>query len=185
MVEDRIEISSGGVVTVQEHPQRLSVVVVMPSGDAVEMSPEEARKVVTAMIRACLAIESSPDYEPCAFSDVPSDRDGSDVAPTANDIIAEIERLKAEPNDARPDTILVGNPTSHKAVAAAAEWNARHPVGTAVRYWFGPREGEPKGEGNTHAAALAFGDEAVVSVYDVVGFVGYFTTACIEAITHG
>lgn len=55
----------------KEHPQRLSVVVVMPSGDTVEMTPEEARKVVTAMIRACVAIESSTDYEPCAFSDVP------------------------------------------------------------------------------------------------------------------
>lgn len=70
MVEDRVEIGDGGVITVQEHPQRMSVVVVMPSGDAVEMSPEEARKVVTAMIRACIAIESSPDYKPCAFSDV-------------------------------------------------------------------------------------------------------------------
>lgn len=75
--------------------------------------------------------------------------------------------------------------SSPEAVATAAEWNARHPVGTAVRYWFGSREGAPKGEGNTHAAAFAFGDEAVVSVYDVGGFVGYFTTACIEAITYG
>ena len=79
MVEDRVEIGDGGVVTVQEHPQRMSVVVVMPSGDAVEMSPEEARKVVTAMIRACIAIESSPDYEPCAFSDVPDHSTGHTV----------------------------------------------------------------------------------------------------------
>ena len=75
--------------------------------------------------------------------------------------------------------------SSPEAADAAAEWNAAHPVGTSVRYWFGSREGDPKGEGNTHAAALAFGDESVVSVYDAGGFVGYFTTECIEAITYG
>lgn len=97
MVEDRVEIGDGGVVTVQEHSQRLSVVVVMPSGDAVEMSPEEARKVVTAMIRACVAIESSPDYEPCAFSDVPDHSTGHAVralpliAPTTDGFVSAEE----------------------------------------------------------------------------------------------
>lgn len=74
MIEERIEVGEGGTITVQEHHQRPSVVLEMPSGDGVEMSPEEARKVVAAMIRACVAIESSPDYEPCAFSDVPDVR---------------------------------------------------------------------------------------------------------------
>lgn len=43
-----------------------------------------------------------------------------------------------------------------------AEWNAKHPVGTVVRYWRGLLGGEPSGTGPTILKAAVLGLTAVV-----------------------
>lgn len=49
-----------------------------------------------------------------------------------------------------------------KAEAAAAAFNAKHPVGTMVRYWRGFKEGEPSGAGKTRSEAWAMPSETAV-----------------------
>lgn len=42
------------------------------------------------------------------------------------------------------------------------DWNAKHPIGTQVKYWRGVKEGEPSGIGPTcHAATILGGHTAV------------------------
>lgn len=53
----------------------------------------------------------------------------------------------------------------------AAEWNKRFPVGTAVRYWIGRREGVGK-IGRTRTSAQVVGDHtAVVWIEEQLGAV--------------
>lgn len=52
-----------------------------------------------------------------------------------------------------------------KAEAAVADWNARYPVGTPVRYWTFTRTGEGK-PSRTRTEARVIGEMAVVWVND-------------------
>jgi len=53
----------------------------------------------------------------------------------------------------------------------ADRWNAKHPVGTIVRYWRGLCEGEPSGQGPTRHVATVVGGDAVAWVEGCVGCV--------------
>jgi hypothetical protein len=59
---------------------------------------------------------------------------------------------------------------------AVRQFNEYHPVGTEVRYWTGPREGEPSGRGPTRSPAELLGGHT-----PVVWVVGH--PACI-ALSH-
>ena len=61
----------------------------------------------------------------------------------------------------------------------ADQWNARHPLGTVVRYWKGLREGEPSGTGPTRHAAMVMSDH--VSVW-IEGCVGSVCVSHVEAV---
>lgn len=61
----------------------------------------------------------------------------------------------------------------------ADEWNARHPVGTRVRYWRGLREGTPSGEGAVRYPAQILCDH--VSAW-IEGCVGCVSITHIEAV---
>ncbi|WP_232676708.1 DUF1643 domain-containing protein [Nocardioides sp. R-C-SC26] len=63
--------------------------------------------------------------------------------------------------------------------AAAAEFNAKHPVGTRVRYWPGAREGEGI-VSTTRTTAWVVGGQPVVSV---LGYAGGIALTHIQPIT--
>ena len=61
----------------------------------------------------------------------------------------------------------------------ADKWNAKHPLGTVVRYWTGLREGEPTGTGPTRHEAVVMSDH--VSVW-ITGCVGSVNVSHVEAV---
>lgn len=67
-------------------------------------------------------------------------------------------------------------PSEAVVAAVVARWNEAHQKGTRVRYWKGPREGEPTGEATTRAPAEALGGHTAVVWLDGV-------SGCI-ALTH-
>lgn len=73
---------------------------------------------------------------------------------------------------AERDAVIDAN---RQAQAAADAWNDAHPVGSAVRYWTGLREGRARASATRSAASVLGGHTAVVWV---VG-----ESACI-ALTH-
>lgn len=48
-----------------------------------------------------------------------------------------------------------------KAQRTCDEWNAANPIGTAVRYWRGMREGDPTGTGKIYNEATVMGGSPV------------------------
>lgn len=62
---------------------------------------------------------------------------------------------------------------------AAAQWNAKHPVGTPVRYWPGMRVGEGRVSKTRGEALVLGGHTAVVSVE---GFPGGVSLSHVEPI---
>lgn len=53
-------------------------------------------------------------------------------------------------------------PAAPTPAEMAAAWNAKHPIGTLVRYWRGLREGEPSGVGKVRHPAQAVSGTASV-----------------------
>ncbi len=51
------------------------------------------------------------------------------------------------------------------AKRAADDWNAKHPVGTRVRFWTMVKRGDPTGETPTIEPACVLGDTATVPIY--------------------
>ena len=67
--------------------------------------------------------------------------------------------------------LLRGRPPKKPAQRECEAWNARHPIGTMVRYWRGTRDGEPSGTGPTTFAACVLGGVAVLWVRGLSGCV--------------
>jgi hypothetical protein len=66
---------------------------------------------------------------------------------------------------------------------AVSAFNDAYPVGTAVEYWTGGRQGEPAGIAKTATPAyLLAGEIAVVCLEDVMGCINLFK---VKAVSHG
>lgn len=74
-------------------------------------------------------------------------------------------------------------PTKAQEERAIAAFNARHPVGTRVRFWSGARRGDPSGTGTTISEALLWSREsAVVRIQRDAGGTDYLALTHVEVI---